>query len=159
MKTLFLEISVFMCLFFGACLGNKKNKLAIIFDRVDNLEIGSSQKIHGIDIGKVSNLKLIDTGVLVKISLSNKRVIPIGSKFSIINPMIGVTYIDIEPSTSNTFLTPKDTVTGKYGEKGLLDNLVSDSTTRKKMKEAYNKIAEGIKELIEAKKDSIRNPQ
>lgn len=132
MKKLFLISSLALGLLFSDCSGNRKNRLAILFDRVDNLGVGSEVKIHGITIGKVTHLSLIDNGVLVKIAFRDKREIPVGSKFSIINPMIGVAYIDIEPSMSNTFLTPEDTATGKYGEKGLLDNLISDSTTRKK---------------------------
>ncbi|MEO6610832.1 MAG: MCE family protein [Chitinophagaceae bacterium] len=157
MKTGALILLFTLCTLLQACSSQKKENLIIVFDRVDNLNTKSEVKIHGIDVGEVSGLKLIDTGVLVKIRLSEKRQIPAGSTFSIINPMIGASYIDIEPSKEPTFLTVKDTVSGKYNERGLLDNLMTDSVNRKKIQEAVEKIAEGLKELAKSKKDSTGN--
>ena len=140
-----------------ACSYQKKDNLIIVFDRVDNLNTKSAVKIHGIDVGEVSSLKLIDTGVMVSIKLSGKRQIPAGSTFSIINPMIGAAYIDIEPSKESVFLTANDTMSGKYGERGLLDNLMTDSVSRKKIQEALGKIAEGLRELAKSRNDSTGN--
>ncbi|MGQ0738004.1 MAG: MlaD family protein [Bacteroidota bacterium] len=157
MKTPAIILSIALSLFFLACARHKKNKLTIVFDRVDNLQAGSPVKIQGIDIGKVLGLNLIDGGVLVKITLWDNKQIPAGSIFSIVNPMIGsAAYIDIEPSESAVFLSSEDTASGKYGERGLLDNLISDSAKRKKIEEALDKIAEGLKELVNARKDSTR---
>jgi ABC-type transporter Mla subunit MlaD len=157
MKGGYLKI-FFILAFFTACHRQKKTDLNILFDRVDNIAVGSEVRMHGFTIGEVNRLKMMGNGILVSISFKEKTDIPAGSKFSIYSPLIGSSVIDIKPSTQSIFLTKRDTATGKYDTKGLLDDMFSDSTRKAKANKAVEKIAEGIKELIEAKKDtSIQN--
>ena len=125
-----------------------------MFDKVDNLEKGASVKLHGITIGEVTNMDLSGDGVLVDIKLDKEQKIPVGSKFSIINALIGNSSIVVEPSGQKIFLKSSDTIKGNYETKGILDTFFSDSLNRQKAREALDKIITGLNELAQAKKDS-----
>ncbi len=143
-------------LLFIACSQKNKNKLSVLFDNVSNLEKGADVKLHGITIGEVTNMELLGDSVLVDIKLNKEQKIPVGSKFSILNPLIGNASVIIEPSEQKVFLKTEDTVKGSYEAKGILDTFFADSLNRQKAREALNKITTGLKELAEAKKDSSK---
>ena len=143
-------------LLFAACSHKNKNKLSILFDNVSNLGKGAEVKLHGITIGEVTNMELLGDSVLVDIKLNKEQKIPVGSKFSILNPLIGNALVVIEPSEQKTFLKQIDTAKGSYEAKGILDTFFADSLNRQKAREALYKITTGLKELAEAKKDSSK---
>ena len=92
--------------------------------------------------------------VAVDIELRNKIKIPVGSKF-ILNPsLLGPSNISIDQSEETVFLTAKDTISGEFINKGLLDKLISDSVKNEKIQQSLNQIGDGIKELVETVKDT-----
>jgi hypothetical protein len=105
------------------------------------------------------NVNLYKTQVVVDITLTDSIRIPTESKF-IINPSIfGSAHITIEPSGQTAFLSSTDTVTGVYSSIRKFDDLTTDTTRQRKVGESFEKIGEGIKELIESAKDSGKSPQ
>jgi hypothetical protein len=60
------------------------------------------------------------------------------------------------PSDKTVFLTNKDTARGYYLQKALVDGIISDSTKREKIQESLDKIGRGIKELVEASRDTTQ---
>lgn len=136
----------------------ESNKLTILFNNVEGLETGAEVYYKGIKVGEVTHLDLFENKVVADIKLKDSIRIPVGSKF-IINPsVIGSAHITIDPSPQTAFLSSKDTVSGEYSKKQLLDDFVSDTARRKKMQESFEKIGEGIKGLIEASsKDTTKN--
>jgi ABC-type transporter Mla subunit MlaD len=138
---------------FSACSHNK-NKLSILFERVDHLEVGAQVYLKNIPIGKVTNLDLFDKGVIADISLKDKTQIPVDSKFLISTSILSTTSIIVESSDKKIYLTDKDTVAGQYDERKLLDLMIIDSTKRQKIQQSFNKIGEGVKEIIETASDT-----
>lgn len=144
-------------LLFTACLQKNKNRLNVLFNNVDNLVKGSPVKLHGITIGEVINLDLLRDSELVEIKLNRGQKISIGSKFSILNQLIGNASIIVEPSEQKIFLKPIDTVKGSYETMGILDTFFADSLNKQKARQALDKIITGLRKLAEAKKDSTEN--
>ena len=153
----FVSILLFVLIFLAACSQKNKNRLNILFDKVDNLQKGGDVKLRGITIGEVTAMDLLRDSVLVVIKLEREQKIPIDSKFSILNPLIGSPSIAIEPSEQEKFLKPTDTVRGSYEVKGILDTFFSDSLNRQKAKNVIDTISNRLKELIELKKESREN--
>jgi ABC-type transporter Mla subunit MlaD len=123
----------------------------ILFDRTDNISKGSEVKMNGLVIGEVASLKLLDNGVVAGIRLHKKIKISSTSGFSILSPLLGNASISIDPRPSTQYLSTKDTVAGYYVQQKPLDHLFSDTVARKKIQTSLDKIAEGLKELIEAR--------
>jgi ABC-type transporter Mla subunit MlaD len=142
-------ISFILALALAACFHPDKNKLTILFDRVDNLEIGGKVYTRGFPVGEVTHLALLGDSVLVSLKLNDTINIPVESKFIITPSLLGNSQINIEMSDKTTYLTNKDTASGFYLKKGVFDDLISDSTKRGKIIKAVDKINEGIKELVE----------
>lgn len=151
------NVIVFIYLSLIAACGNRqKTDLRILFEEVPGLMIGSEVKMNGFTIGEVVSMKLLDQGILVNIHFSEKIRMPKNSKFLILSPLIGSPTINIEPSIDSDYITEKDTAIGKLNETKPLDYLMSDSTQKKEVLDALNKIADGIKELVELKKDTVQ---
>ena len=152
MKILFVLLLTFA---FVGCF-SEKNKYTISFDRVDGLQAGSNVLNRGLNIGKVTHIDLFGNRILVEIELSGKTKIPEQSIFLIRENLLGSSYVDIEYSDSNKFLTSKDTILGKYQKQAFMDTIISDTTKRKKIEKSLEKIANGIGELIETAKDTTK---
>ena len=154
MTTLRYFISFILTLTLFACSHDNKNKVTVLFDRVDNIEKGSKVYLKGFPVGEVIHLELFGDSVLVDIKLADSVNIPVDSKF-IINPaLIGNSTISIEPSDNKTFLTNKDTINGSYVEQKLLDRVMSDSVQKQKIQQSLDKIGQGLKELVETYRDT-----
>lgn len=151
-----ISIGLLVVIIFGGCF-SKQNKYTVSFDRVDGLQEGSNVLNKGFTIGKVTHIDLYGNRVLVNIKLNTNRLIPVQSKFLIWENLLGSSYIEIEYSNQTNFIASKDTVFGKYQKQAVMDNLISDTTKRKKVEESLKKIASGIGELIETAKDSTKN--
>ncbi len=143
-----------LTLFLLSC--SHKNKLKIVFDRVDNIDVGSRVHLKGVSIGEVTNLELFGDSVLVNITINKSIQITVDSKFIINHSLVSLSYISIEPSDQKKYLTSKDIASGVYLKKGLFEDIISDSTTRADIKQSLDKIGTGIKELIEVR-DSATN--
>mgnify|MGYP000495228363 CR=1 FL=1 len=143
-----------------SCYHNKNNRLTILFDNVEGLKEGAFVYYKGIIVGEVIkfSLNIPKDQVAVDIELNDSIRIPAESKF-ILNPsVIGSAHITIEPSSQTAFLSSHDTITGVQTREQLLDDIASDTVKRRKVKEAFDKIGEGVKGLIEAySKDSSKS--
>ena len=140
-----------------ACSQDDKSKVTVLFDRVDKVEKGGDVFLKGISVGEVTHLELFGDSVLVDIKLADTIKIPVDSKFIIYPSILGSSNISIERSEKTVFLTNKDTARGYYYKKGLFDAMVSDSTKREKIQQSLDKIGRGIKELVEASRDTLQN--
>jgi ABC-type transporter Mla subunit MlaD len=156
MATLRLIISSVLTISLFACSQDDKSKITVLFDRVDKVEKGGDVFLKGISVGEVTRLELFGDSILVDIKLAEKIKIPVDSKFIIYPTILGSSYISIERSDKTVFLTNKDTARGYYLQKALLDGIISDSTKREKIQESLDKIGRGIKELVEASRDTLQ---
>ena len=150
-----LFFGLLLTITFAGCF-SKQNKYIISFDRVDGLQEGSSVLNKGLTIGKVTHIDLFGNRVLVDIKLNDNTKVPEQSIFLIKENLLGSSYIDIEYSDRINFLTSKDTALGKYQKQSIMDNIISDTTKRKKIEKSLEKIASGVGELIETAKDSTK---
>lgn len=133
------------------------NTCVVLFNRVDGLEQGSAVLNRGISVGKVTYLDFYKDQVLVKFELREGMHIPLGSIFSIKNGLLSPSYIDVDYSDSTAFLTSKDTVSGLYENKNLMD-ILSDTVHKRPIEQSLKKIATGIGELIQTARDSTKQP-
>ena len=146
------RIMIFCLLaFISSCA--HKNKLSALFSRVDGIDAGSEVRIKGKPVGEVTATNFFRDSVLVDMEFKEMK-IPQGSKFFIIAPAVGQSYIEIEPSDDTIFLSGKDVVSGYFSKKGLLEDMIADSARREQIQRSLDKITEGITELIKAAKDS-----
>ncbi|MFT3980805.1 MAG: MlaD family protein [Ferruginibacter sp.] len=134
----------------------KKDRLFIVFDRVDGLVEGSAVFNRGLTIGTVQKMDLWKNKVLVEIELDNNVKIPAQSGVTIKQSVLNPSIIDIEYYDTTAFLSNKDTLTGNFIKQGLMDNLLSDSAKRKNIEDAINKIADAIETINDKKTDSIK---
>jgi ABC-type transporter Mla subunit MlaD len=139
-----------------ACSDKNKNRITILFDRVDNIEVGSNVYLKGFLVGEVKHLALADNGVWVDIKLAGETKIPVDSKFLVISSPLGLAHISIEASDKKNYLLSKDTVTGVYNQQGLLDELLADSTNKEKVYRFLDELNERLKEMIKKAKDSTK---
>jgi ABC-type transporter Mla subunit MlaD len=154
MATLRLIISSILTLSLFACSQDDKSKVTVLFDRVDKVEKGGDVFLKGISVGEVTHLELLGDSVLVDIKLADTIKIPVDSKFIIYPSILGSSNITIERSEKTVFLTNRDTARGYYLQRALLDGMISDSTKREKIQQSLDKIGRGIKELVEASRDT-----
>jgi ABC-type transporter Mla subunit MlaD len=140
---------------FVGCFSNK-DKYTISFDRVDGLQVGSTVLNRGLNIGKVTHIDLFGNRILVDIELNDRTKIPEQSIFLVRENLLGSSYVDIEYSDRIKLLNSKDTILGMYQKQAIMDNIISDTTKRKKIENSLEKIANGIGELIETTKDSTK---
>ncbi|UAY51685.1 MlaD family protein [Ferruginibacter albus] len=127
----------------------KKNyPLYIISDRVDGVTEDTKVFMNGIAVGHVDNTELYKTKVLTKLILNEKVNIPMGSLITIeFDPLFNST-INIQSSLSNTFLKANDTVYAAFKQKGILDNFITDSVNREKVKQTLETINDSLKALL-----------
>jgi ABC-type transporter Mla subunit MlaD len=117
---------------------------------VEGLKEGADVYYKGIMVGKVTHLDLFNRKIIANIRLQDSIRIPVGSRF-IINPSVfGAAHITIEPTSTSAFLSSEDTVKGEYTRQQLYDDIVADTSRRRKVQESVEKIGEGIKGLFEA---------
>lgn len=152
-----LLLPVLMAIALAGCHPDA-NTCSVLFNRVDGLEKGSAVLNRGISVGKVTYLDFYKDQVLVKFELREGMHIPRGSIFAIRNALLSPTYINVDYSDSTIFLTSKDTVPGLYENKSLID-ILSGTVHKRPIDQSLKKIATGIGELIEAAKDSTKQPE
>jgi ABC-type transporter Mla subunit MlaD len=152
-------ISIFLLSFLFAlisCDTDKQNNLLVKFDRVDFLQPGAKVYKGGMPVGEVENLELVVDSILVTLKLDPQINIPVGSEFIISPSITADAFITIEPVFNARYLTDGDTAIGYYNATTKLNDIIADSAQRAKADKAINKIGEGVKELLEAAKDSIK---
>ena len=138
----------------AGCMSDR-TKYSILFDQVDHLQVKDPVLNKGVTIGEVTHLTMYGNQVLADIELKDNRNIPKGSTFLAKEYLLGSSCIDIKYSDSSTFLRSKDTVSGVF-ETRKWERLSGDTAKRKKIEQSLEKIATGVKELIETVRDSTR---
>ncbi len=133
---------------------SSRNEIVVIFDRVDQLEIGSGVYKGDLEIGKVVKMDLFRNKVLVKIDLKKEIAIPVGSTFIIMPSLWSVAQIKVNYSDNTAVIGKNDTSYGLQSKKLFLDNLIPDSSRQEKLRKSIDKINEGVDELFEAVNDS-----
>lgn len=132
-----------------------RTKYTILFDQVDHLQVKDPVLNKGVTIGEVTHLAGYGNQVLADIELKDNRNIPKGSTFLAKESLLGSSCIDVNYSDSPVLLTSTDTVRGVFEAKKW-EHLSGDTAKRRKIEQSIEKIATGVKELIEAAKDSTR---
>lgn len=145
-----INVAILIVVLFSC--NHERNRLTILFDNVEGLKEESGVYYRGLVVGKVKKLALADHGVLVDISLADSLRIPMNSRFIISPSVLSGSHITIEPSSSSTLLSINDTVTGYFQKNHIYDDLTSDTSKQRKIRESFEKIGDGIKGLIEASK-------
>lgn len=96
--------------------GEKGYQVQAVFSQVDGLKKGDLLRYAGVDIGHVTDIKVLPEGVEVIFMVHPGVKIPVGSIFRIgSDGLVGEKHINISPpsSQSNGFLGPNDTVRGE----------------------------------------------
>ena len=132
----------------------KSNKIAVVFNRVDNLQTGAIVFGHNVKIGEVHNMEIYKNKVLVSIRLYDTVKIPMGSTFTLMPNVFGNASIQVSYAVHTVFLTEKDTTYGENSSKLFLRDLVPDSIKEEKIRNSLMKINEGLNEILQTTTDS-----
>lgn len=131
-----------------------------IFPQVGGLKVGAPVRAAGVDVGKVSALKLTQQGVLVTLQLAPGVQIPQGSQFTIRSTgLMGDKFVEITPNQeSPQYLSPGQTVQGE----NLMDMeevVAQAGATMEEVKSLAKSINEivGQEEVKKSARDSILN--
>jgi ABC-type transporter Mla subunit MlaD len=135
-------IGALVILLFSRCTQNNQ-KLYLLFNKVDGLYDGSIITSRGLALGKITNMDLTDSGVLVEVSFNKDYKIPIGSEFKIKrdNILQGKNAVDIVFSKSPITYTEHDTISVTNLSLGYdIQPIEIDSASKKKMIGVFEKI-------------------
>ena len=95
---------------------NTEYKFSVLFKNGMGVESGSEVKMLGQKIGQVSNVEILDNrnGVVVELSINDQLgiKIPNSSIFKIKTTLFGQTHVQIEPGSSDTYISKNDVVQG-----------------------------------------------
>jgi len=96
-------------------IGDKGYQVQAVFSQVNGLKKGNLIRYAGVDIGKITDVKVLPDGVTVTCDIKPGIKIPDGAKFTIASDgLIGEKHIDIAPSPNSAgFLSPNATVRGQ----------------------------------------------
>lgn len=95
---------------------NTEYKFSVLFKNGMGVESGSEVKMLGQKIGQVSNVEILDNrnGVVVELSINDQLgiKIPNSSTFKIKTTLFGQTHVQIEPGSSDNYISKNDVVQG-----------------------------------------------
>ncbi|MFP4481287.1 MAG: MlaD family protein [Thermovirgaceae bacterium] len=98
----------------GSKLRQEGYKLDVLFHDAMGLVKGAPVLVSGIEAGKVSDLRLLERGVLVELEIREGTRIPMDSVFSIdMGGLLGEPRVTVKRGTSTTDLQPGDQSTGE----------------------------------------------
>jgi phospholipid/cholesterol/gamma-HCH transport system substrate-binding protein len=106
---------------------HKSKKIYAVFSEVGSLEKSNDVKIRGNSIGKVYDKEFTDnnaSGILITINLTSAVNIPKNSIASIVSPIGGTPYVNVQLGDSNVYLKNGDTLETKRAG-GFLGDLTS----------------------------------
>ncbi|MEG6585093.1 MlaD family protein [Dendrosporobacter sp. 1207_IL3150] len=148
----------------GFSFGDKGYPVHAVFSQVNGLKEGNTVRYAGVDIGKVSAVKVTPEGVQVTVMINPGVKIPEGSKFNIgSDGLLGEKFIDIVPPSNNSgILAPGAVVRGENpqgldqliatADKVLIDvqklvNSLNDVLGDEKVKASMKESALNVKEI------------
>ena len=110
-----------MILIFGVFFLNDKDPretfvtYQLRFSQVSTLAQDDPVKVNGVKLGKVNNISLHGTGVLVEVSVRNDVKIPVDSDIRVQNiGLLGERQIGMLLGDSSKYYSPKDTIKGAF---------------------------------------------
>lgn len=106
-------LGLFMAIFFVVCSCTGGNqKLYLILDYANGLKVGSSVMSRGVVIGRVRDINLQNSNVVIAIQIKKEYRLPKESKFelAIDNALDGVMCIDVTFSNSKDFYSNADSI-------------------------------------------------
>jgi ABC-type transporter Mla subunit MlaD len=149
-----LFLTSVLALTFLGCFRN--NKVLLVSNKADKLEVGSTVHKEGLTIGQVIKIATVYDKVFIEVSLRNNDIeVPHGSTFTIIPSPLGTAYISVSYSNSSRFISSNDTIVASYRDMGQLEDYISDTTKRKQVRQSLDKVAEGLSELVKATQDTL----
>lgn len=129
----------------GMSFSDKGYPVQAMFGQVSGLKPGNLVRYAGVEVGKVSDVRVLPEAVVADIMLNPGVKVPIGSKFTIgSDGLLGEKFINIVPPQDvKGFLVPNDKV---YGEnpQGMDELMVS-----------ANQVLDEVKTLVKALNDII----
>jgi ABC-type transporter Mla subunit MlaD len=154
-----LKLSLFFSILvsiFGSCLNKGDYNLHLIIDKVCNVNAGSKVLLEGKEIGRVEEVTVIDTNmVIVNLRIYNGVRIPKINDVKCTENILGDTFIKVsfganEPVDKSGYLRDKDTLYGKYTS----EFKKLDSTSTQEIFNKLNDLKNTVDSIIE-KKDSV----
>lgn len=129
----------------GMSFGEKGYPVQAMFGQVNGLKPGNLVRYAGVEIGKVTDVRVLPEGVAADIMLNPGVKIPVGSKFTIgSDGLLGEKFINITPPREiQGFLAPNAQVFGENPQ-GLDELMV-----------AANQVLAEVKTLVQALNDVI----
>lgn len=126
-------------------LGDKGYPVQAMFGQVSGLKPGNIVRYAGVDVGKVSEVRIMPDGVIAELMLKPGVKIPVGSKITIgSDGLLGEKFVSIVPPREiNGFLAPHDKVYGDNPQ-GMDEMMVS-----------ANQVLDEVKALVHALNDVI----
>ena len=149
-----LRWTIFIILFSFHSCNSKSTRYKVIVDNVEGLETGSNVIYKDRTIGFVTDMDLFNDSVIVYFTLNKGNQIPKGSTFIVQHPTLGISGLYVESSKLRETMTLSDTARGYRDTARFLFG--ADTAGARKRKEAFLKIADGIKEFVEATRDSSK---
>jgi ABC-type transporter Mla subunit MlaD len=147
-------IFVIILTFLFSCSRQENLKLFIVFDNVDGLTTKSEIKLHGLNIGRVTQLQLLRDKVLVSVILNDTIKLSKTSQFLIQgSDFIGPKFIEVLPDGSaQNFITSGDTIVGVSSRALFNDStkLQIDTQTVRLLKPLVDTLAGAIRDLGES---------
>jgi len=99
----------------GISFGEKSYPIQAVFGQVNGLKQGNIVRYAGVEIGKVTAVRVLPQGVAADIMLNVGVKVPVGSKFTIgSDGLLGEKFVNIIPPREiNGYLMPNDAVHGE----------------------------------------------
>ena len=142
-------IICFAIIYLSACR-NADNLMVVKYKNIGNLAKGARVTLDGIPVGEVVDFNVVHDTVFTSLAIQKNVKLPVRSRFTIHQTLLGPASLVIEPSTQTKFLVASDTVFGESYKEPVLD-----SAKQKKVQAAFEKMGEGFAELVRAlEKDS-----
>jgi phospholipid/cholesterol/gamma-HCH transport system substrate-binding protein len=99
----------------GYRIAGETQRIKVLFSDVGTLQIGDRVTVSGVRKGKVDDLKLTDSGVVVELALDQDVVLKADAAITIKNlGLMGERFIAINPGKDSTKLDASKTVPGLY---------------------------------------------
>ncbi|MFH1502412.1 MAG: MlaD family protein [Candidatus Eisenbacteria bacterium] len=143
----------------GFTFGDESYQFSVVFPEVAGLVVGDRVTVAGIQFGELTNLQLVDGGVLADLSIDRSVRLPVDSRISVSTyGLIGAKVIAIRPGASAEFIEEGATVFGYY-EKGLGDVVAEMGEALTEIRSVLNAADEAISDVDSRKRvgDTLEN--
>lgn len=100
----------------GLDIGTERYGFHVLAPRASQVSQGSRVYVHGVDVGSVSGVRLVDQGVLLDLRVSGQVELPADSR-AVIKPsgFLGSQMVELEPGGAEELVASGDTIAGGTG--------------------------------------------